>query len=328
MTARWIDLGECSAADYHATYAAVAESMQVDDDPVVVWGWPEAHFCLGQHQSYRLELVPQPNAPVLRRPMGGGGVWLDRSQACVVLVAPRAWFPLRTKDWYSHALQPMLIVYQQQGWPVKQIEQDVWLHQRKLAGSGAATLGNAGLVGSSFLLHFPVAKFAEMIATPSQEFRQWLQEALVKQLTSWSEHAPMPGKDWLSMVYRRAAAWHFGWRWEQSLLRDDERAARDSWRDELIPDHEDVSKKTVPHGIKLRAGSYLTERHFDAGCVRTLTADGQVIRLALTAHTNIPEHILHDAGCNAQTIAQAIAHFTDTNQADFWAERILATACF
>ena len=301
--------------------------MQPGDLPVVVWGRPDAHFCLGQHQSAALELIPDCNVPVVRRPLGGGGVWLDNNQACAVLIAPLGTLPRRTADWYAHALAPLLQVYREVGLPVCLNHQDVWLHGRKLAGSGAATIGQAGLVGTSFLLRFPVDAFASRVATPSAGFRQWLVEALNSALTSWSEHAPLPDLAWLSMVYRRAANQAFGWRWHQSLLTEAERAARDGWREELIPEH-DCTARLVPHGIKLNASSFLTERHYDNGWVRVLTQGRQITRVAMSAATALPESCLHEVELGAASIGQSLRPYLNPVQAGEWALRLLETAHF
>lgn len=327
VKARWIDLGECDPADYHATYAGVAEAMQAGDDPVVVWGMPAAHFCLGQHQSVAAELIVNPHVPVIRRPLGGGGVWVDRHQACIVLIAPRDFFPSRTDGWYAHALEPMLQVYREMGWAASLVQQDVWLNGKKLAGSGAATLGTAGVVGTSFLLKFPVAEFAQLIAAPSEGFRQWLSEALQGAITSWSDHAPMPDLAWLSLVYRRAAAGIFGWRWEQALLRDDERAARDEYRAELIPEN-DTPKKLVPHGIKVNAQSYLTEQHFDGRWVRVLTQGQTISRIALSHAPQLPEHSLTDSAITQAAVSRILQDHLPAEVVSLWAQRILATAYF
>lgn len=327
VKARWIDLGECEPADYHATYAGIAEAMRAGDDPVAVWGMPAPHFCLGQHQSLAAELIADPQIPVIRRPLGGGGVWLDRHQVCIVLIAPRDFFPSRTDGWYAHALEPMLQVYREMGWAVSLMQQDVWLHGRKLAGSGAATLGAAGVVGTSFLLKFPAAEFTRLIAVPSPGFRQWLAEALQEALTSWSDHAPMPDLAWLSLVYRRAAAGIFGWRWEQALLRDDEKAAREEYRAELIPES-DTPVKHVPHGIKINAQSYLTEQHFDGRWVRVLT-DGQGIsRIALSHAPELPEYSLTDSAMTQTAVSRVLEDYLPAEVASLWAQRILATAYF
>ncbi len=301
--------------------------MRPDDNPVVVWGMPAAHFCLGQHQSAAAELVEQSHIPVIRRPLGGGGVWLDRNQACVVMVAPRHFFPIRPDAWYAHALAPVLQVYREMNWPVELVRQDVWLDGKKLAGSGAASMAEAGLVGTSFLLKFPAAEFVRLIDTPSDGFRLWLNEALLNSVTSWSEHASVPDPAWLSLVYRRAAAGIFGWRWEQSLLRDDERVAADDYRSELLPDHAGRVRH-VPYGIKIRARHYLTEREFDGASLRVLTRDQSIERLALSEVPQLPERILADEPATQPVLSAALRTYLPADKATLWAQRILATAYF
>ncbi len=268
--------------------------MRPDDDPVVVWGQPSAHFCLGVHQTAALELEADAGVPVLRRPLGGGGVWIDRQQVCVVLVAPRQWFPARPQDWYAHALTPMLDVYVGMGWPVTLAGSDIHLDGRKLAGSGAATIGAAALVGSSFLLDFSWTTFAGLVSAPSVAFRTWLTDALASQMTTWSARAETPDSGWLSLVYRRAASQRFGWRWQQALLTEQERQVSLQLAQDLQPDEVVSTRRTVPFGIKIRGGCYLTERCFSAGCVRVLVLDGCLARVWLQAMPALGEDALAD----------------------------------
>ena len=301
--------------------------MQVGDDPVLVWGQPAAHFCLGQHQSIAAELVTEVSVPVICRPLGGGGVWLDRYQVCLVLVAPRAFFPQRTQDWYAHALAPMLQVYAEMGWHASLVAQDVSLNGKKIAGTGAASIGVAGLVGTSFLLKFPVDEFTRLIAVPSEGYRIWLGDALQAAITTWSDYAELPELTWLSLVYRRAAAGIFDWRWEQALLREDERAARDDYRIELIPE---VNKQTklIPYGIKINARSFLTERDFEGEWVRICTHDQTIARIALSATVGLPEHVLCDVTPTQMDISHKLSQFFPTDLAQLWTQRVLMTAYF
>lgn len=299
--------------------------MQPGDLPAVIWGRPQPHVCLGQHQSVSAELnAAYSDVPIVRRPLGGGGVWVDTDQACVALVAPLDFFPFRSANWYAHALQPILQVYHEAGLPATLAAQDIWLHDSKLAGSGAATIGRAGVVGSSFMLNFPIAQFAGRVASPSVGFHQWLVDALRKSLTCWSQHASVPDWEWLSMVYRRAANSRFGWRWEQSRLRDEERAARDEWRAELIPEHQD-SARMIPHGIKINAACYLTERQYNNEWVRVLTQGRCLARVALSVAPGFPETQLAD---EPGSIAAALASYLDPASARLWAQRITETAYF
>ncbi|MHB1173659.1 MAG: lipoate--protein ligase family protein [Sulfuriferula sp.] len=299
--------------------------MQPGDLPAVIWGRPQPHVCLGQHQSASVELsTAYADVPVVRRPLGGGSVWVDTDQACVVLVAPLDFFPFRTVDWYAHALQPIVQVYREAGLLAVLEVQDIWLHGSKLAGSGAATIGRAGVVGSSFMLNFPIEQFAGRVAAPSAGFYQWLLEALRASLTCWSQHANVPDWEWLSMVYRRAANAQFGWRWEQSLLREDERAASDDWRAELIPDHE-ASQRMIPHGIKINAACFLTERQYGNDWVRVLTHGRQLARVALSVAPGLPEVHLEN---EHDSIIVALARYLDNTASRLWAERIIETAYF
>lgn len=301
--------------------------MQAGDDPVLVWGQPAAHFCLGQHQSIAAELVADVDVPVIRRPLGGGGVWLDRHQVCLVLVAPREFFPQRPQAWYAHALAPMLQVYAEMGWHASLVEQDVSLNGKKLAGTGAASIGVAGLVGTSFLLKFPAHEFTRLIAVPSDGYRVWLADALQAAITTWSDYAELPELAWLSLVYRRAAAGIFDWRWEQALLREDERTARDDYRAELIPEA-DKQTKQVPYGIKINARSFLTERDFDGAWVRVCTDGKAIARVALSAMAGLPERALLDLTPTQVAISDKLSQFLPDNDAQLWAQRILITAYF
>lgn len=126
------------------------------------------------------------------------------------------------------------------------------------------------------------------------------------------------------MMYRRAANGQFGWRWEQSRLREDERAASDAWRTELVPDHQG-STRMVPHGIKINAACYLTERRYGADWVRVLTHGRRLARVALSVAPGLPETRL---AYDPSSIAAELAHYLDSTAAHLWAQRIAETAYF
>ncbi len=326
MNARWIDLGDCGPEQFHATYSAIAECMAPDDDPVMVWGRPAAHFCLGAHQSAEFELHSSINVPVLRRPLGGGGVWLDPDQVCWVLIAPRQFYPSRPQDWFAHVLAPMLQVFIGMGWDVALVGSDIRMAGRKLAGSGAATIGHAGLVGSSFLLDFPVEVFADLIHAPSDGFRRWLVDALTQQMTWWCAHAKRPSVDVLSLTFRRALAVHFDWRWQQALLGERERAACVAAVDELQVDDWVATRKLVPWGIKIRGDCYLTERCAGEWCARVLTQDGRMQRVWLSALPAMPDDWLADTPWLLQAMVDRLQEAGGGSQASDMAQLILQTA--
>lgn len=245
---------------------------------MLLWGRPGAHVCLGQSQNAALELAPRIDVPVVRRPLGGGVVWVDEQQCSYVLIMPLGLAPRRPADWSAWALRPAVSTFQRFGLPVDVREGDLWLRGRKIAGSGAATIGRCAVFASSFLLHFPHAAFARCIAG-SAGFRAWLQEGLTSTVTDWEAHAPVPPLTQLRDTYVAAAGAAFGWNLQPSRLSDDEMHAISEAEQDMRQD-DDCSGggRARPGGIKLNAESWLVEAVQDGLPVRELVVRGQIAR--------------------------------------------------
>lgn len=322
--ARWIGLGDTTPERLHGAYCALAQCMAADDPPAVVWGRASAHLCLGQSQDPAAELLPEPGVPVLRRPLGGGLVWVDPDQDCYALVAPLAWWPRRHEDWYARALAPAAATFRRFGLTVALHGRDLWLDGRKIAGSGAATLAGAGVVASSFIRRFPARRFAACVAAPSDEFRDWLAQALPMAMTDWQSHAAPPACEALGEAFRAALA--EGWRrpiaesaltpWEEAALRD--------WLPELEPEP-GGARRTVPHGIKLNESLYLFERHAQGRRALLRVRDGIVERALLPA---LPAAAAALAGCSVEpkALARRLAPLAGEAEAARWADFIAGTA--
>jgi len=259
VAARFIASRAREPVAFHATYAALAESMPRDGAPAVVWGRVPAHLCLGQSQT-RADVRPDATVRVVRRPLGGGAVWVDRGQVSYALVAPLDLAPRRPQDWYAWALGPALQTFRRFGLAVTRRGEDLWLDGRKIAGSGAATIGRAAVVASSFLLRFPARRFADTVATPSGEFREALHAALPRAMTDWSQHDLPPNDAALRQAFVDALDASLGWRAAPARLRPDERAAWGEWHRELSEPVEDGAAARVPDGLKLNAAWILRQR--------------------------------------------------------------------
>lgn len=277
--ARLIDVGVLDPALFHATYAGIAERMACSAAPVVMWGRARPHISLGQSQNPRVELAGDIDVPAVTRPLGGGAVWIDEDQWVFVLVAPLECAPPRAADWFSWGLAPAAATFRRFGLAVERRGQDLWLKGRKIAGSGAATIGGSAVLASSFLFAFPRVRFARCIASPSPGFSEWLLEGLQLTMTSWSEHqAPPPGHR-LRRVFARAVEETLGWKLAPDQLTRAERAARREALEEMAhAAAEGGSSRLVPGGIRLNAESVLTETYRNGHRVRELIVGGAVIR--------------------------------------------------
>jgi lipoate-protein ligase A len=276
-SARWIRLGLVEPLELHAAYTGLAAAQAPDAAPILLWGQAKTHLCLGQSQGLA-ELDPGVTLPVVRRPLGGGLVWVDESQYVFVLVAPKRLAPGRPARWFSWALSAAVATYRQFGLPAQLNEQDLWLHGRKIGGSGAASIGECAVVASSFLVRFPIESFAASVASPSPAFRSWLREGLSLAMTEWADHGAVPAERDLEEVFRARIEAQHGWQFEHSWPTAAELAAIDEARVELSEPIEHDLPRSVAGGIKLNAGGHLVERRTGDGIERELKLGGKVRR--------------------------------------------------
>ncbi len=213
--ARWIRLGLAEPLELHASYTGLATAQASDAAPILLWAQAKTPLCLGQSQNLA-ELDPRVAVPVARRPLGGGLVWVEEFQCVFVLIAPRRFAPGRPARWFPWALSPAIATYRAFGLPAYLNEQDIWLQGRKIGGSGAATIGECAVIASSFLLRFPVERFASSVASPSSEFRSWLREGLALAMTEWADHGALPAERDLEEAFRSRLEAQHGWQFEHS----------------------------------------------------------------------------------------------------------------
>jgi lipoate-protein ligase A len=268
IAARWFDLGRTDPLTFHATYAGVAAARSDEPRPALVWGKVGAHICLGQSQGM-CELADTLDVPVLRRPLGGGAVWVDEMQLSYALIAPVEAAPRRHADWYAWALAPAIEAFRSFGLAVERNAEDLWLAGRKVAGSGAATIGRSAVVASSFMLRFPRERFARAVAAASQGFRTRLVEALGTAMTDWAEHGTVPDEASMRTAFQTAIEQRLGWRVEPGVLDRAEAAEIRDWRAELSEPIERGIRR-VPGGIKLNAALVLAmeEEGLGGRCTR------------------------------------------------------------
>jgi lipoate-protein ligase A len=258
QSARWIRLGLVEPLDLHASYAGLAAAQPRSAVPIVLWAQAKTHLCLGQSQGLA-EIDPRTTLPVVRRPLGGGLVWVDEQQYVFVVIAPARFAPGRPSRWFPWALSPAVATYRDFGLRAYLNGADIWLHGRKIAGSGAATIGECAVVASSFLVKFPAGRFAAAVASPSTGFRRWLREGLALAMTEWAEHGEAPPERALEATFRTRVEAQHGWQFENAWPTAAEQVAIEEARRELAEPVEIGGSRMTRGGIKLNADAHLVE---------------------------------------------------------------------
>ena len=320
IRARWIDMGATAPQQFHDLYRDAAAAQPRDAEPIIFWGKPAPHICLGAHQSREAELNPACPHPVVRRSLGGGTVWLDPRQYCFILVAPATgWGPPAT--WFDKALAPMIATYRAFGLSVERHGRDVWLSRSKIAGSGAATIGLSALLGSSFMLDFDAGSFAEAIACPSCQYRSLLRKALAGAMTSWRQHGTPPPESEIRTAFRKHLSDRFGWDIYDDQLRDSECVATD----EMTEDGS--STKAVANGVKINDATFLLEATF-AEAVLTLVRSHRVLADIVLPGIISPALAGRIAGMpiSEPLLRSTLEKELSTEHAALWTGRILTLA--
>ena len=330
MHARWIGLGLVSPVDLYAACQGLAQAQEARDfAPVVLWGrCDRPHVSLGASQwaeaELDLEACRSLGVEVVQRCLGGGTVLVDPDQWCFFFVLPRVRTPASRDRLFETCLAPVAATFRDMGLVVERVGRgDLWLDGRKILGSGAATLGQADVFGASFLLRFQTGLFARLVRSPSDGFREWLEQELERGMTAWDQHGRLPGETELRACFQRHIGACLGW-----ALQEDQPAPREQdmiaqARAELAEPLEAGGRRLVENGVKINHRTYLIEHRDVQGGVRMLVRDGVIARLSVEP-VPPPRVISACLGVapRIERLEPALAKVLDDRSARVWAERL------
>jgi len=271
----------------HALYTGMAACTS-DEDPVrVLWlQSSEDHVSVGASQDPAADLdlagCAKQGIPVLRRPLGGGAVWVEAGQPCFFLVMPRHSLARGHRHLFSMGMGLAVAVLRQLGLEdVETRSQDIWIHGRKIMGTGAATLEKGCVFGASFLLRFPIERFLACIFAPSEGYREWVLPALREGVTDCErEMIPAPENDAFRWGLLEALRQRFGVPPKTVEL---DPALRAAWiargREELEDMEQGDTRSAVPSGIRINRVNHVFETSSRCGRLRLHVAGTSIRRI-------------------------------------------------
>jgi lipoate---protein ligase len=283
----WLDAGCVSAQSMHALYTGMAACTR-DDDPVrVLWlQSSQDHVSVGASQDPGADLdlagCAKQGIPVLRRPLGGGAVWVEAGQPCFFLVMPRHSLARGHRHLFSVGMGLAVAVLRQLGLDEAETRsQDIWIHGRKIMGTGAATLEKGCVFGASFLLRFPTERFLACIFAPSDGYREWVLPALREGVTDCArEMVPAPDNGAFREALLEALRLRFGVPPRTVELTP---ALRDVWiargREELEDLEQGDTRPAVPSGIRINRANHVFETSSRCGRLRLHVAGTAIRRI-------------------------------------------------
>jgi lipoate-protein ligase A len=189
----WLD----SQLLYHAM-------PRVDEEGVLILAPAEPYFCIGYHQDLAqevdLDYCSKHQIPVFRREVGGGAVYLDGNQIFYQIVLHRE-HPLAQGDksaFYRRLLEPVAQCYNDLGVTARYrpVNDIVTAEGRKIAGTGAATIGDYLILVGNLIADFDYDTMVRVLKVPDEKFRGRVFQSMRENLTTLKrELGKMPSWD-------------------------------------------------------------------------------------------------------------------------------------
>ena len=152
----------------------------------------EPYVCIGYHQDLEQEVdvayCRAHGIPVFRREVGGGAVYLDGRQLFYQIVTSRD-NPLAQgskEAFYRRLLEPVVAAYADLGVDARYrpINDIVTAEGRKIAGTGAATIGNSVVLVGNLIADFDYDTMTRVLRVPDEKYRDKVYKSMQDNLTT------------------------------------------------------------------------------------------------------------------------------------------------
>ncbi|MHA1145302.1 MAG: lipoate--protein ligase family protein [Candidatus Helarchaeota archaeon] len=183
-----------SQAIYHAMAMAVSETP--DTNVILLTTIKGSCLCCGFHQNFYeevdLDYCKKNNIKLVRRMAGGGLVLLEKDQVFFNVILSGHGFPSPIRSLYSISLRAPDVYLKNIGLNSWVNYNEIVVNERKISGTAAASIENAGVVVGNILLDFDLLKFSNALNIPSETFRNMLRNELEKNITTLNREMNTP----------------------------------------------------------------------------------------------------------------------------------------
>lgn len=200
---RIIQAFSVSPLESQAIYHAIGEAFTQDTPDTICLVRPaKPYICIGYHQDAQRELdhgaVADLGLEVIRRQVGGGAVYLDANQVFVQWIFAPNSLPRSIEARYRLFIEPIVETYQEYGIAAEMRPiNDIHVNGHKIGGCGAARIGNAEVLVSSFMFDIDLKTMASVLHVDTEKMRDKLYQNLQEYVTCIArelEHPPEPDR--------------------------------------------------------------------------------------------------------------------------------------
>jgi len=267
MDIRVIEALDLEPVASQAIYHAVAESLTPETPDTVILVRPtRPYICVGFHQDVDRELdIPACvhfGLPVIRRQVGGGAVYLDSDQLFIQWVFHASSLPLTLNERYALFADPLVRTYESFGIaahfrPIN----DIHVGNRKIGGTGAATIEAAEVLVGSIMNHIDARVMSQVLRVSSEKMRDKLYDNIAEYVTTITRELGHPiDIASLTSTYLASLEAALGRHTSQGCLTEKEQAKLEEVQERLESDewlHAGGGRR--PIGTKIHEGRYLYE---------------------------------------------------------------------
>ena len=318
MNIRVINLGSVDPLRSQAVYHGLASSLTDKSVPIIVFLTPtKPYISVGLHQDIKQEIdihfCQQNRIPIIRRHVGGGSVLLDENQLFFQYIFPKQLLPSRPRDIYQKLLSPIIRCYENLGLEqVQQIDNDIQIKQRKICGTGAASIDNASVLVGSFIQDFDFTLMARCINSPSTQFADTLASLMQQKMTTIKAELPseISNEDLIELMQTQINK-ELGLSPVASDLSELELQYINEFEQELVDEEWtfQAGRKMVNNGIKITANRYLLEKSYaedgENFSIRILTDTDSIEKIWIESETGQAKFSELEKQINQQTPTKA-----------------------